>query len=102
MISVPASRISKAGLQRSTEAFVSMDGVGAASPSTTVSGMLSMHFTSPSRISSASAAGVNLVSSGLAPAPLIPGILDVSVVAVVQIKIGFSNSCSLLLISSDP
>ena len=88
----PASAMMNGISAISSDAFVSIAGVGAAAFPTTVCGISSIHLTVPNTISSESAAGVYSVSSGVAPAPDNPGIREVSVVPIVQINTGSITS----------
>ena len=84
----PASTITNGISASCRDALVSIDGVGAAVSPTTVWGISSIQWTLPWTIISASAAGVYSVNSGVAPAPDIPGILEVSVVPITHINTG--------------
>ena len=70
-------------LERSRAAFVSVAGVGMPPG---LMGMPFMQETLPLTRISASAAGVNIVSSGVSPASETPGIVDVRVFATVHVN----------------
>lgn len=92
----PALATMNGVLVSSSAPFVIIPGVRQVVPSSSVCGISGADTGSFRTSSSASSAGVYSVSSGVAPAAVIPGVVDVSVVAMVHRKIVFP--CSFFII----